>query len=65
MNNIRELSAGEIECVAGGNPVVGFLVGYVATKILDAIVDDGPSGEEMVKQREAWVKKVKGGGSPW
>jgi hypothetical protein len=34
----RELSLEEIDAVSGGN-VVGFIVGYIATKLLDKAVD--------------------------
>ena len=36
---MRELNISEIKEVTGGNIVVGFLIGYIAGKVLDAAVE--------------------------
>lgn len=41
MNGIRELTAGELDNVAGGNPaIVAFVAGYLATKLLDDVAPE-------------------------
>ena len=39
MSEVRELTMDETDRVSGGNPILAFFVGYVATKVLD----EGPS----------------------
>lgn len=36
---MRELTLQEVDVVSGGNTVGGFIIGYVASKVLDAAVD--------------------------
>ncbi len=45
-NDIRELTMDETKNVSGGNPVLAFFVGYVATKVLD----EGPGALRVVKK---------------
>jgi hypothetical protein len=49
-NDIRELTADETNSVSGGNPIVAFFVGYVATKVLDGLSE--PSKEP------GWLEKT-------
>lgn len=41
MTDIRELTADDLDNVSGGNPaVIGFVVGYLATKLLDDVAPE-------------------------
>ena len=55
MNDIRELTVDETDNVAGGNPILAFIAGYVATKVLDDALGDG-----FIKQIRKMAEEKKG-----
>jgi hypothetical protein len=55
INDIRELTVDETDNVAGGNPILAFVAGYVATKVLDDVIGDG-----FIKQIRKMAEEKKG-----
>jgi hypothetical protein len=49
MNELREVSTEELQSVHGGS-VLGFVVEYIATKVIDAVVSavEGNSGPRQI-----------------
>lgn len=47
--NNHELSDTDLNAVSGGNPIAAFIVGYVATKILDGLTSR-PSVMDIAKK---------------
>ena len=48
----------ELDQVAGGNPILGFIIGYVAAKVLDKLAPP------LENPQQYW-KCVEGGGNPY
>lgn len=60
MNDIRELSTGELEIVAGGNAVLAVIFGFALNRIFDKVADSGSVVDLEKMGKDAAKKKGKG-----